>query len=502
LVADLVTPVSIKIISLGIYPDIIGLQIVDKNNNIIINDLYIWVDLNETVDSTIFLKSGIYILKWVDGGANVLNPIISGNIGGWHLVDNQAQIEFKVDTLVNSNNVTFSWPDVGSHTNSIEIAPNKSDTYKVIATYQDGSSEKDSMEVKVNPLTATVYNTTVSCGNTAQLIVTTNYNGYGDVTYNWTPSSGLSSTNIANPIATLKSNAEYIIEVETTNGCLAKDTVNLSTSVISFDPSICFVTVDENDKNVIVWKDEQNPAIDSLFIYRESSIQTDQFDLIGKISPAINFFIDTASNARVQSNKYKIAAKDICGFLTERSSEHKTMHLNINKGIGDNWNLIWEQYVGVTVSSYRIYRGTSKSDLSLIGTSSGSNTSFTDVTAPSGDVYYQIEVILPVDCSLLKRTGQTSSRSNIISNIDVTTGLKDNSISKMLVFPNPAKDELYINNGMPSKSNIFIYDLQGTLVLSQQVDIYPINISKLAKGIYSVKLVNSGEVLITKFIKE
>jgi hypothetical protein len=503
LLAELVSPVSIKVISAGYYPDGIGLQVLDKNNKVIINDLYIWVELNKTVDSTIFLKSGDYILKWSYGGADLLNPIISGSVGGWKLVDNVPQIEFQVDTLVDSDNVTFNWLDAGSDMNSIKIAPDKTNTYTVIATYQDGSIAKDSMEVKVDPLTISAENISVSCGNTAQLNISTNYTGSGNLSYTWNPSIGLSATNIANPIATLKSAAEYFVEVVTTNGCMSKDTVNLNTSVISYDPSICFVTVDENNKNVIVWKDEVNAAIDSFLIYKESSNQTDQYDMIGTLPyNSTNIFVDTSSNARVQSNKYKIAIKDICGFLTLKSSEHKTMHLTINKGIGNNWNLIWEEYIGVPISGYRIYRGTSRSDLALIGTASGGNTTYTDESAPVGDVYYQLEVILPVDCSLLKGASQTCSRSNIISNIDVITGLTDNFTSKSFVFPNPAKDELYIKNVFYSNTDIFIYDINGNLVLSQHVESYPINISQLAKGLYTTKLINPAGVSIAKFIKE
>ena len=504
LAADLVTPVSIRVVSAGYNDDCIGLQIVEKNTNaIVVEDLYICVELNKTVDTTILLKSGSYFLKWMYAGAALADPVISGSVGGWIWVDNRAQIEFKVDTLVDGKNVTYHWPDLGSDQNSIIIAPGKTGTYKVIAIYQDSTAVEDSIKVSVNPLTATVENMTVSCGNTAQLNAATNYTGSGTLSWNWTPASGLSATDIANPVVSLKANAEYIVEVETPNGCKATDSVTVSPSVISFNPDICFVTVDENDNNVIVWKNEQNTAIDTFFIYRESSDQTDQYDLIGMVpGNASGIFVDAASNARVQSNKYKIAVKDICGFTTEKSSEHKTMHLTINRGPGNNWNLIWEQYVGVIVSSYRIYRGTTKTNLALIGTSSGSNTTYTDETAPAGDVFYQIEVVLPVDCSLLKSASYSTSRSNIINSAEVTTDIDNNPVSKLFLYPNPAKDELFIKNIQPGKSTVFIYDLQGNLVLNRKIETSYLDISSLKSGMYSVKLVNSGNVSISKLIKE
>jgi hypothetical protein len=177
------------------------------------------------------------------------------------------------------------------------------------------------------------------------------------------------------------------------------------------------------------------------------------------------------------------------------------MHLTINKGTGNNWNLIWEQYIGVSVSSYRIYRGTTKSDIAMIGTSSGSNTTYTDETAPAGDVFYQIEVMLPQGCSNLKSANYSSTRSNIISSADVVNNITSNSNTRMFLYPNPANDKLYIKNA-GFNSTAYIYNMQGKLVINQLIDASPIDISNLIKGIYTVRIVSSGNVLINKLIKE
>jgi hypothetical protein len=503
LVAELVTPVSLQVISAGYDPDGIGLQVVNKSTHAIVKDLYIWVPLNATVDTTLLLKEGSYTLKWMYAGAEVLNPTISGTIGNWYQADNRAQLDFNVDKLVDGNHVTYDWPGLGSDHNSVKIAPGNTETYKVIATYQDSTSVEDSIKVTVNPLTATAGDTTFSCGNTVQLNVATNYTGPGTLTYFWTPSLGLNATNIANPVVSSNTEAGYFVEVNTPNGCSATDSVKVNPLLISFSPGICYVTVNENDKNVIIWKNELNPAIDSFFVFRESSDQTDQYDLIGKMPVnEAGTYVDIASNARVQSNKYKISVKDVCGFTTEKSPEHKTMHLTINRGISNIWNLIWEQYGGIQVSSYRIYRGTTKADLELIGTSSGSNTTYTDETAPEGDVFYQVEVVLPVDCSLEKSASYSTSRSNIINSAEATTGIESNSMSKLIIYPNPAKDKLYIRNGQSGISAVFIYDLQGNLVLSRNIVTDLVDISALASGIYTVRVINTGNVIMSKLIKE
>jgi parallel beta-helix repeat protein len=412
-----------------------------------------------------------------------------------------------ITNYAGSGTLSFSWLPADGLDNATIARPTaeiiSDTTYKLSVTTPNGCTASDSVIVTVNPLNVFVSGLSISCGSSAQLNATTNYTGSGSLTFSWSPDSGLNAANIANPLVTLKTAANYSVDVTTPNGCIATGNANVSASVISFNPSICMVTVNDSDKNVVVWQRDNDTAIDAYYIYRESSNQTDLYDLIGTVpDSATGVFVDSFSNARVQSNKYKIAVRDICGFLTNKSPEHKTMHLTINKGIGNNWNLIWEQYIGVAVSSYRIYRGTTKSDITMIGTSSGSNTTYTDETAPAGDVYYQIEVVLPQACTNLKSTGYSSTRSNIISTADATTSVHISSNTDLYFYPNPANDKLYVKNARLTNTNIIIYDLEGKLILNSQIDLKPLDISKLTKGIYIVKLIDSGNVQINKLVKE
>ena len=392
------------------------------------------------------------------------------------------------------------WPDsISSDTLYLE----KNFTGNVTCFYWASKTEWKYKYIYVSPLLkATTNDIVVSCGKTAQLNVTTNYSGSGILTYLWKPSAGLSAVDIANPEASLLSKAVYSVEVTTPNGCTVKDTANINTSVISDNPLICLVTVDENDKNNIIIQKEMSDAIESYLIYRESSLQTDQYDLIG-IVPYIDnaVFNDSQSNAKIQSNIYKIAIKDVCGFVTEKSEKHKTLHLTINKGTGNNWNLIWEAYIGVPISNYKIYRGTTKSDLVEIGITSGHITSFTDINAPSGNIYYQVEGTLTHACSSLKSTLYETVRSNLISNFDLSK--RENAIpeTKEFIYPNPADDIVFLRSGISMTGSLYIYNMQGRLVLTKEVS-EQIDISTLSNGIYIVKFINSGNVLINKFVKE
>jgi len=78
--------------------------------------------------------------------------------------------------------------------------------------------------------------------------------------------------------------------------------------------------------------------------------------------------------------------------------------------------------------------------------------------------------------------------SNGYSPCGITSiGLELNGPDKVNIYPNPATDNIYISN-LFEKSMIKIYDIQGKLVLDNEVsDKEYINISILAKGIYQVK---------------
>jgi gliding motility-associated-like protein len=58
----------------------------------------------------------------------------------------------------------------------------------------------------------------------------------GGESFVWTPSTGLSNSNIANPVARLNDSQEYIVKVITSAGCSATDTINVT--VYKIDPGV------------------------------------------------------------------------------------------------------------------------------------------------------------------------------------------------------------------------------------------------------------------------
>jgi hypothetical protein len=291
--------------------------------------------------------------------------------------------------------------------------------------------------------------------------------------------------------------------VTTPHGCSAKDSVHVSLIPMNA-PEICVVGVDSLNKNRIIWNKAVSSAIDSFYVYKETGT-TNVYAKIGAVPyNNLSVFVDNSSYPNVQSNKYKISIFDDCGLESAQSDYHKTMHLTINQGTASNiWNLIWEEYAGFTVSSYRIYRGTSPDTLQQIGTVLGGNTTYTDV-APTGYIYYQIEVVSPNNCNPTR--SYNSSRSNIASNNGSGINENNNASDLVSIYPDPAKESITIDFAEYSNDHSFaeIFNVDGKLL--QHISITQkktdVDISRLPSGIYIIKVTGNNDVAIKKLVKE
>lgn len=93
--------------------------------------------------------------------------------------------------------------------------------------------------------------------------------------------------------------------------------------------------------------------------------------------------------------------------------------------MGSSWNLMWSKYEGIDITSYRILRGSSPGNLSIIAEVSGSMNSYCDMNPTPGDaLYYAVEIVpsTPViNKSYLKAPEiPKASRSNIVSVINAS----------------------------------------------------------------------------------
>lgn len=206
------------------------------------------------------------------------------------------------------------------------------------------------------------------------------------------------------------------------NGCEAEHTVRIRSVHPDAIPDISYVAAGENNKYVIHWNPDRLDAdATCVIIYKEGSYLNDFYE-VGTAEKSAGEFVDPSSNATVRTERYAIAL----AYGSEqgmKSEVHQPIHMTINRGMTDGqYNLIWNQYAGAQVATYRILRGTSPDNLQAIANLSAANTSYTD-NAPSDEVYYAIEYELysPVASApsalrqIMAAGGNYTGRSNTVS---------------------------------------------------------------------------------------
>ncbi|QOW11665.1 T9SS type A sorting domain-containing protein [Kaistella flava (ex Peng et al. 2021)] len=125
-----------------------------------------------------------------------------------------------------SGNSGGTW-STGATTSSITV--NTSGDYFVTNTNACGSVNSNHIIVTVNPLpAATAGRDTSICSGNSVTLGTSPVSGH---TYSWTPSTGLSSTTIANPVASPTTTTTYtLVETITATGCQNTNSVTVTVS--------------------------------------------------------------------------------------------------------------------------------------------------------------------------------------------------------------------------------------------------------------------------------
>ncbi|HKR03846.1 MAG TPA: choice-of-anchor L domain-containing protein [Bacteroidia bacterium] len=202
---------------------------------------YIWSTGNTT--STINVTtSGTYYVNVSDGGcfgADSINvnftPLPVVNLGS-----NLSFCSGLTDTLDAGNaGATYLWSN-GNTTQTVIV--NSSGTYTVTVTMA-GCSASGSVLVTVNSLPVIVLSNDVAIctGNS------TNLSASGGVNYSWTPSNGLSSTTISNPVANPTSTTTYTVTVTDANSCSASKSVTVTVNALPVITTIADTVICEGN---------------------------------------------------------------------------------------------------------------------------------------------------------------------------------------------------------------------------------------------------------------
>ncbi|MFV5695702.1 T9SS type A sorting domain-containing protein [Flavobacterium sp. LB3P122] len=147
-------------------------------------------------------------------------------------------------TLGATGGVSYSWsPATGlSATNSANpsATPAVTTTYTVTVTGANGCTKTDDVIVTVDkalPLANAGNDVTINCTTASATLAAT-----GGVSYSWSPATGLSATNSANPTATPAATTTYTVTVTGANGCTKTDDVIVTVDkALPLTPTVCIV---------------------------------------------------------------------------------------------------------------------------------------------------------------------------------------------------------------------------------------------------------------------
>ena len=312
-------------------------------------------------------------------------------------------------------------------------------------------------------------------------------------TYSWS-SGGTASSEV------ITSSGSYSVTVTNSGGCASTSLpLNVNASFIQ-PPDVCIVGVNpQTNFNRVVWEKPVSTVIDSFYVYKETN-QANVYQKVGGTSFADSaIFDDVSSNPAIQAYRYKLSVVDSCGIESNLGALHKTIHLTINQGIGTSWNLIWSSYEGFAFPSYNIYRGTNSSNMVLLTTIASNLNSYTDLNAPAGQLYYQIEVVSSYSCDPSKSFN--TSRSNMVENGEAPSLVINQENNLVKVFPNPTNENITISvNNFTGNIQTEVYDLIGNRL--QMTNETTISLQDYSRGIYLLKVAYGDRVEEVKVIKD
>ena len=404
---------------------------------------------------------------------------------------------------------TYSWTTSPVQTTSSATGL-AAGSYTVYVTDNNGCSALTVVAVNANAMTlnASANPPNIGCNGSSQLIASSNFN----CTFVWMPSTGLSCTTCANPIAVPTANTTYTVVAYSACDTMSQ-TVTLTVDTMNMlSENICMVTVDTSiNKNVVIWERTVSYPVVSYNIYKETS-QANVYALIGN-QPLSTFttYTDMSSTPQQIAARYKISTVDTCGGESFLSPHHKTIHLSISAGINNSWNLLWDQYEGFNFLTYDIYRGATNSSMALIAQVQSNLLSYTDVNVPPGSQYV-IVAVNPNACnpSLHDNGNQpqnliTMSMSNVCSTLNIGMG-EHSGENSFLVFPDPSQGQFTIDlqNALNIKTNYTVYDVLGKQISSGEIKqrYTSIDLSSAAKGIYFVTIRSTSGTCTQKVVIE
>ena len=199
------------------------------------------------------------------------------------------------------------------------------------------------------------------------------------------------------------------------------------------DAIITGVLADGNHYRVN-WNTSVPQMVDRVEILRETN-RYNEFEVVATMPVSQGSWLDTTSDNRIQTQRYRIRLLADNNVQTSTFSEtHKPLHVTIYKSATKGYSLVWNAYEGMDIESYRILRGTSTDNLTQIAEVAGSQQNYTDISAPAGTCLYAIAYVpastqqLAESCAMRSNTSNAYMLSNAVSTTEATEAVAATSI--------------------------------------------------------------------------
>jgi len=351
--------------------------------------------------------------------------------------------------LTASGAATYNWNNSAT-TSSISVSPTVTTSYTVTGSSSGCTNANvGTVTVKATPLIA-VNNATICSGNSAIL------NASGATTYSWNSGATTSSISVS-PAA----NATYTVQ-GITNGCTGIKTVTVTVKTTP--------TVSVNSQTICSGNTAQLTASGATTYSWSSGATTASVS----VSPTVN-------------TTYTVQG------ITNGCTNIKTAFVSVNQLPTVSFALTTTL---VCVNDALINLNGTPAGGTFVGTGITGN-SFDPALAGAGTH------IITYNYSDVNACSNSDAKTIVV---DLCTGINELNNSSFVAYPNPTTGSFTIDfqNINKNKIEVEVYDAIGKLVLAQTTSSNRtiISLEQFAKGIYNVRLKESGNYSVIRIIKE
>ena len=340
---------------------------------------------------------------------------------------------------------------------------------------------------------------TILCQN--EVAILDPYPGYPYDTYQWYQGTTPIGNQSTLTVDYIMGNENYFVEVSQGN-CSAMSNVWVEFYQDPESPTHCVSSFDPfSGTNMSVFEVHPEPDVTDYILFYQQGVNWIPLDTVAATGLFLYTLYDDINDPNQQSYTYAVFAQHSCGHLSPLIDWHKTIRIGIFQDVlsGDYVLQILDDYEtmsGYEPSSYTIWIDSlNNGNFTDIGILNGGNTSFTITNPVSGAAYYA-SVYLPWNCEA-KSFPEAFSNKRLFNLTDID---EYNLFDNIKIYPNPATSQINIITDQ-TISEITVYSITGQQMLKLG-NTNTVDVSGLAAGNYSLKIVTEGGVFVERVVVE